>query len=1015
VDHRLRTKADANQDGIQVELVPLLAPYGRDRRVAMRIERMPSRARLSRGRNNGDGSWSLTRDELEGVLYIPAKGAQEQPTLVVRIIDTDNGSTLAVLDFAVAPENEPDESDFGDETDHEKAAQREVELRQLRSELAKAKASLRAIHTEFTAARKSFEQELEQHLSEAAEEAAAAIERNRGAWHAETRERLAKAESRAQEKIAQALERGRREAEAELSEARDEAAHGEQTRSASQDAELARLRRELSAMRAALADQEKKVAAAQSASALARDDARREAVIAFAKAEEGWKKEETERLAAAQAKWHAQSERALKEATNRVEQAEAALAEAGAKQSVRDRRDTEELRRLRDELENSRSALSEREAKLAESQVQAKLARDELQREAAVALANMEKEWRAGEAQRFAAAEEKWTRQSARTLKETAERLERAEAALAETRAESRSSRERRDTNELRRLRAELAAAEKKLAERDGQLLETEQLADRARKRSEAIEAALAKAAEEWRGEETGRLAAAEKRWQEQSAHVIAESEKKLARAVAELAAMRADVDGARRQHDPVEMRRLRELFAETQLTLAKRDGEVAEARAALKQTAERAEREKAAALAEVEKRWEVRAQEESERLMKKATMKLEAAEAALAEARAEANATHDRRDSAEFRRLRAEFAALREKLSERETELAEAQFVTGRTRERTRQEIESALAKAEEAWKSSEAIRIADVEASERARGVRAAAEAEARSERSEVAFREARSQLESERESSAVALAEANARIERLESHVSAARTRIEAMRDPVNETELHRLRTELAAIQIAYGEREAELAQARAATRKTRERWTEHVQAAVMRAEETWRIEEAERLSAARREWERDAKIASAIEAEPEADGGHSRLRRANRLALDCALAVGFAALVVLGVTMYPRLSGFWPTAAPASGSEPPKRAAVQQHAEAPAAPAAALRAVVSVAAANMRAAPASSSDIVAKLPLGSEVTVIERRTNWTHVEIAAAGGKAPRDGWIHGPSLKAIVVPAKAGTQ
>src|SRR5205823_11725583 len=97
---RARAEATTLNDGLPLELGDFRAPYGRDRRVALRVERMPSRSRLSRGRNNGDGSWSLTRDELDGLFYIPPRGSSNVPTLIVRIIglDSDNGATLEVVD-----------------------------------------------------------------------------------------------------------------------------------------------------------------------------------------------------------------------------------------------------------------------------------------------------------------------------------------------------------------------------------------------------------------------------------------------------------------------------------------------------------------------------------------------------------------------------------------------------------------------------------------------------------------------------------------------------------------------------------------------------------------------------------------------------------------------------------------------------------------------------------------------------------------------------------------------------
>src|SRR5262249_15869302 len=173
---------------------------------------------------------------------------------------------------------------------------------------------------------------------------------------------------------------------------------------------------------------------------------------------------------------------------------------------------------------------------------------------------------------------------------------------------------------------------------------------------------------------------------------------------------------------------------------------------------------------------------------------------------RAEASAARDRRDGAEFKRLRAEFAAASAKLADCEAQLAEAQLAAGRARERTRDEVEAAVAKAEESWKSAEGLRHSEIEPREGERGSRSLAEAMARLERTEAALTEANNELESQRERTAVQLAEVRARLERSETTLTEANERIETMRDPANESELRRLRNELANLQVAYTDREA-----------------------------------------------------------------------------------------------------------------------------------------------------------------------------------------------------------------
>jgi len=47
---------------VPLRILPLIAPYRAKGLYTVRFERVPQLARLSRGRNNGNGSWALTPD-----------------------------------------------------------------------------------------------------------------------------------------------------------------------------------------------------------------------------------------------------------------------------------------------------------------------------------------------------------------------------------------------------------------------------------------------------------------------------------------------------------------------------------------------------------------------------------------------------------------------------------------------------------------------------------------------------------------------------------------------------------------------------------------------------------------------------------------------------------------------------------------------------------------------------------------------------------------------------------------
>jgi hypothetical protein len=910
---RARAEAASPPEGLPFTLTNLVAPFGRDRRVALRVERMPSRARLSRGRNNGDGSWSLTRDELDGLFYFPPRGSNEIPTLVVRIIglDSDNGATLQVVDAT------PGELD--DDEDQRGSQQHEAELKKLRAELAKSKASLRATQSDLTEARKTFEVELDERLAEAKAEAAAQaateLEKIRAKWQAEAKERLAKQDMRAEERVSQARESWSGEAQAEI-----------------------------------------------------------------ARAEEAWKSGESARHTAAEAQWREQTARAIAEEKAAHAKTQTALA-AARKQSAAVA-DGPKARELRDEIGRLQQTIAERDSKITEAERAASAAHEETTRE---------------------------KEQAARERKEFALKLQDIEARLGDAKA----SRERSETSETKRLRADLTAAEAKLTEQRRKLAEAQTEAVDARKQADALQSTLAKAEENTKTLEASRLRAAkvewEAKWRQESERATAALEEKLRNAERALQNAQQQTRTARDRRDPGQPQQFAEEIRTLKSALGKHDLELADARADAKRLRESAKREVELALAESKKEWEsgeaarfaeakAEWEQHSSRVYKKAQIRLEAAEAALAEARSEAGASRDRRDSAEFRRLRAEFAAASAKLADCEAQLAEAQLAAGRARERTREEVEAAVAKAEESWKSSDALRNSEIETRERERGTRALAEAMARLERTEAALTEAKNELETERERVAVQLAEAAARFEKTQTALAEATERIETMRDPANESELHRLRNEIANLQVANTDREAELAVAYAAAKKVRERGSDQVRAAVLRAEDDWRRGEAARLEAAKLDWERQARFAAEMAGAPESVSESSSTRRANRLLLDSALAVAFAAAVVFGVTFY------WRSPAEGLSNTAALPPATVHHPAPPVAQSPVSQVTVAALIARIRTAPTTSASVTATLRRGVQVSLLERRGEWARVHVDSQRGKAEAEGWIFAASLR-----------
>jgi hypothetical protein len=207
----------------------------------------------------------------------------------------------------------------------------------------------------------------------------------------------------------------------------------------------------------------------------------------------------------------------------------------------------------------------------------------------------------------------------------------------------------------------------------------------------------------------------------------------------------------------------------------------------------------------------------------------------------------------------------------------------------------------------------------------------------------------------------------------------------------------------MQISQSEREAELAQARAAVRKARDRWAEQSRAALQRAEEAWRVEEAERLEAARREWTREARLAGTADESSEALAGPLLSSPFRRSALGATLLTAFAVSILL-VIFYPRFFTSPQTSVPAIESG---KGAVTARTPSPnPPPATEAFAEVIVSSAKLHSAPSSTSDVVIKLPRGTNLSVLERRGSWTHVRTAAEGGGATRDGWIFSSFLNTV---------
>jgi chromosome segregation ATPase len=795
----------------------VVAPYKRYRGLSLRVEHLAHGARLTNGRNNGDRSWSVAPDELDGLEYLPPNDSYESHTLAVRIISLDggDGETLAVIDLPIVGRAGTDNSfDASSGSSH-------AEVQRLRDELVKVKSSLAARDTdlatarrnagdaersrqslkmEFSAAEESWDRELREQLANAAAEASANLEKLRSEWDAEQSTRRSKSDAGAQKSVEEARKRWQQESHA-----------------------------------------------------------------ALAKAEAEWKIAEMARMASAEAAWHEQSTKTVSELRARAEDAEAAAARA--KVAVA-KNDTTEMRSLREELATAHAELSKRNTELAEARATAEAAQTN-SRDSTADLKKAEQAWKAAESVRLAGTEARWKEQSAKAVAEVAARLEQTEAALAEVRAAAEAARvrSRESATDVKKAEqawkvaeaARLASAEtgwkeqmaKAVGEVTAHLEHTEAALAEARAETEAVRAQsrgsaadVKKAEQAWKAAEGVRLSAAEGRWKEQMAKAVGEITARLEEAEASLMEARAQAEV--RQHQ----------VAAAQASLAAREAELSRARAGqdelrVQTTAnsdaarERWQKEmdaalvkaqqtfkagEAARLAAVEAQWKA----QFAPTVAESAARLQQAEGSLAQAQADLQ-THRAEAEEELRRLRDELASTRTALLAREGELADAQSTVEQARstadhslqsvaaeiEKARQkwkrESDAAFAKAEKKWRSEEAPRLAAAEARWQ--------------------------------ETVAARLEDAQARFERADSALADSKACSEA------------LRHELAAAQASLAHREIEVAEARAALDQERVRMNQ-VPISLDERKPSWEADAEDRRAMFRRRLFRDFAIVACL---------------------------------------------------------------------------------------------------------------------------------------------------------
>lgn len=612
---RLAALSETSASGVPLSLSPLIAPYRGQGRLALRLERLPQRARLSNGRNNGDSSWSLATDELEDLFYLPPEGAAGVHMLSMRVLDIDSASTLALIDLPVM---------LGDAIGISgRSAQAELdriggEIERVRTVLSGHTSSLAATLSrpsqpavdtalEFRQAQKAWDAERERLIGERDVAVEAALSHARDAWQAETDVRLHQREELARHELANARERWQAESEASLGRAERAWKADESTRLAelerrlrseaksraaavdvrARDAEesgrkdgeeLARLRAELSTTMSALAERESALAQARLRARQERESLRRETALALEDARKALIAEGTRELEQARAIWAEESARAVAKADAARVRAEAALAAARDETGTHSQIESEaiaakecaelELASLRDSFAASQNATADAQAQIARMKLQSEEARAQAHHANAESLARARETWAAEEAARIAAEKAGWQKQQERLLE-----VARGENAIAREQAGAL----------LDEARERLGLIEAHLAERE---LELQQSRDDAQAELAALQAhsaaQLERAERAWKTAEAARASAARAQWREQSIGALTEATQRYQAAEAALAAQRARAEAGMRRGEPADLERLRQEVLLLQSALGTCEAELGELRTVL-------------------------------------------------------------------------------------------------------------------------------------------------------------------------------------------------------------------------------------------------------------------------------------------------------------------------------------------------------------------------------------------------------------------------------------------------
>jgi hypothetical protein len=571
---------------VALELLPLIKPLKRQGRLLLRVERVPQRAKLSQGRRNGDGSWSLASDELEGLNYLVPSNIVAEHELTIRVMSFEDGETLKVLQFPIPRGEGAPELEDGGETLRAATPAEEAPLRnQLgemqslfaarESELAELRAALDRVHgekaAELASAKAAWEAELKQRLSEAAARTDTDRKRDEARQAEHESGKTALAEAEAERKLTAERKRWQGEVDQHL--------------------QTEQRRWQSDASKHLEAEQRRWQASSEERLATERRNWQAETDRRVGEERERWQIEADQHFDAEHRRWEASTEQRI-ETERRSWQAEVerrVKAEWEQWQAKADRLSDDEHKRW--ESSTGERLETERRNWQAEADRRLEAERARLENQRLADLRHAAELWKSDEAGRSAAARAEWQQRSDQMQAEEADKRARLEAALAQalTQASNRTAMPDNATD-MERLRMDLAEAKKSLGERDLELVRhrTEFEQERERWRRD-IEATLEKAALAWKKEEAARLDGIVAKTRLESDETLAALSLRCERAERALAEARntasAQASMMSRRPDDAYVERLRTEVAALQASLASREVELGQVRAALQQT----------------------------------------------------------------------------------------------------------------------------------------------------------------------------------------------------------------------------------------------------------------------------------------------------------------------------------------------------------------------------------------------------------------------------------------------